>query len=78
MSQRPNDAFDAIFVVQIQGYYSYFVEAWIDYSLNWLYGIEKKAADNQHVKSELLEGIEYLKPQVIIANVTEKKILNIR
>ena len=75
MNQNPNDAFDGVFIVQIQGYYSYFVEAWVDYALNWQYGIEKKATDNQHVKSELLEGIEYLKPLLKIATTVEKKYL---
>ncbi|MBC7495386.1 MAG: DUF3416 domain-containing protein, partial [Flavobacterium sp.] len=75
MNQNPNDAFDGVFIVQIQGYYSYFIEAWVDYALNWQYGIEKKAADNQHVKSELLEGIEYLKPLVKTATAIEKKYL---
>ena len=74
MNQNPNDAFDGVFIVQIQGYYSYFIEAWVDYALNWQYGIEKKAADNQHVKSELLEGIEYLKPLVKIATLPKKNI----
>ena len=75
MNQNPNDAFDGVFIVQIQGYYSYFIEAWVDYALNWQYGIEKKATDNQHVKSELLEGIEYLKPLLKIATTVEKKYL---
>ena len=75
MNQNPNDAFDGVFIVQSQGYYSYFVEAWVDYALNWQYGIEKKATDNQHVKSELLEGIEYLKPLLKIATTVEKKYL---
>ena len=75
MNQNPNDAFDATFKVEKQGYYDYFVESWIDYALNWQYGIRKKIADNQNVKSELLEGIDYLKPLLTKASVSEKKYL---
>ena len=75
MNQNPNDAFDATFKVEKQGYYSYFVESWIDYALNWQYGIGKKIADNQNVKSELLEGIEYLKPLLSKGSASEKKYL---
>ena len=75
MNQNPNDAFDATFRVEKQGYYTYFVESWIDYALNWQYGIGKKIADNQNVKSELLEGIDYLKPLLTKASVSEKKYL---
>ena len=75
MNQNPNDAFDATFTVEKQGYYSYFVESWVDYALNWQYGIGKKIADNQHVKSELLEGIEYLKPLLTKVAAADKKYL---
>ena len=50
MNSLPNDAFETTFSVEKQGYYSYYVEAWIDYALNWQYGIGKKINDNQHVK----------------------------
>ncbi len=62
MFSKPNDEFEASFNIEKQGYYFYFVESWIDYALNWQYGIGKKIQDNQFVKSELLEGIEYIKP----------------
>jgi starch synthase (maltosyl-transferring) len=62
MQPLPNDAFEATFTVEKQGFYSYKVESWIDYALNWQYGITKKINDSQQVKSELLEGIEYIKP----------------
>ena len=75
MNQNPNAAFDATFTVEKQGYYSYFVESWVDYALNWQYGIGKKIADNQHVKSELLEGIEYLKPLLTKVAAADKKYL---
>lgn len=65
MNSLPNDAFEATFKVEKQGFYSYKIESWIDYALNWQYGITKKIKDDQHVKSELLEGIEYIKPLLL-------------
>ena len=76
MQALPNDVFEATFGVEKQGYYTYFVEAWIDYALNWQYGIGKKIKDNQHVTSELLEGVEYIKPLLEKVNASEKKYLN--
>jgi starch synthase (maltosyl-transferring) len=55
-----NNEWEGSFSVEKQGFYSYKVEAWVDYALNWQHGIERKINDNQHVKSELLEGIAYL------------------
>ena len=75
MNPNSNDSFFATFTVEKQGYYSYFVEAWVDYALNWQYGIEKKINDNQHVKSELLEGVEYLKPLLTKVSASDKKYL---
>ncbi len=75
MNPLPNDVYEATFVVDKQGYYSYFVEAWIDYALNWQYGIGKKIADNQYVKSELLEGVEYIKPLLSKVSASNKKYL---
>jgi starch synthase (maltosyl-transferring) len=57
-----NDEWQASFIVEKQGFYTYKVEGWVDYALNWQHGIERKIDDGQHVKSELLEGILYLKP----------------
>ena len=75
MNQNANDSFDASFLVNSQGFYSYFVQAWVDYALNWQYGIGKKIADNQLVKAELLEGIEYIKPLLNKVRAPEKKYL---
>ncbi|RXR23084.1 alpha-1,4-glucan--maltose-1-phosphate maltosyltransferase [Flavobacterium stagni] len=76
LTSVPNDSFVGDFTVEKQGFYSYFVEAWVDYALNWQYGITKKIKDNQHVKSELLEGIEYIKPLLDTVSASEKKYLN--
>lgn len=76
MIDSVNDSWEATFYVEKQGYYTYFVEAWIDYALNWQYGIGKKIGAEQVVKSELLEGIEYVKPLLKLVTEAEKKYLN--
>ena len=55
-----NDEYGASFVTEKQGFYSYKIEGWVDYALNWQHGIERKIDDYQHVNSELLEGAELL------------------
>lgn len=76
MLPTENDEWEAEFRVEKQGFYSYFIEGWVDYALNWQHGTERKINDNQHVKSELLEGAEYC--QAILKEVTkdEKAYLN--
>ncbi|MGS2726379.1 alpha-1,4-glucan--maltose-1-phosphate maltosyltransferase [Psychroserpens sp. BH13MA-6] len=64
-----NDEWKASFFVSKQGFYNYKVQGWVDYALNWQHGIERKIADNQHVKSELLEGVTYLEP--LLTRVTK-------
>lgn len=75
MISHPNDLYEASLTVNKQGHYTYFVEAWVDYALNWQYGIGKKIADNQYVKSELLEGIEYITPILKKVSAVDKKYL---
>ncbi|MGJ8745325.1 alpha-1,4-glucan--maltose-1-phosphate maltosyltransferase [Polaribacter sp.] len=60
MSPTFNDEYTASFTTEKQGYYSYKVEGWVDYFLNWQHGLERKIDDSQHVNSELLEGAELL------------------
>ena len=55
-----NDRFEATFTVEKQGFYQYQVRGWVDYALNWQHGIEAKLRDGQHVRSELLDGVQYL------------------
>jgi len=55
-----NDEWQASFTVEKQGNYFYKVQGWVDYALNWQYGIGRKIEDGQKVTSELLEGVEYL------------------
>ena len=75
MRPTENDAWTAEFKVEKQGTYTYFVEGWVDYALNWQHGTERKIQDNQHVKSELLEGAEYVKVVQKLADVDEKAYL---
>ncbi|MFD2827765.1 alpha-1,4-glucan--maltose-1-phosphate maltosyltransferase [Leeuwenhoekiella polynyae] len=60
LAHRVNDAYSANFVVENQGFYEYKIRGWIDHALNWQHGIEAKLKDAQYVKSELLDGIQYL------------------
>ena len=48
----------------------------VDYGIKWQNGIQRKIENNQHVKSELLEGIEFLKITSKKGNDTEKKYLD--
>ena len=70
-----NDEWIALFQVKKQGYYSYFVEGWVDYALNWQHGTDRKIKDNQYVKSELLEGAEYVRSVMEFATDSEKNYL---
>jgi len=60
MEHLGNDVYSGSFRVENQGFYEYKVRGWVDHGLNWQHGIEAKLADGQHVKSELLDGIQYL------------------
>lgn len=75
MSFIGNDEWAAEFKVEKQGSYSYFVEGWVDYALNWQHGTERKIFDHQNVSSELLEGAEYIKEILKSATKDEKKYL---
>jgi starch synthase (maltosyl-transferring) len=75
MHELGNDEWQASFMVEKQGFYTYKVEGWVDYALNWQHGVERKIDDNQYIISELLEGAELLKPLLKKANKTEKDYL---
>lgn len=75
MQDLGNDEWQTAFSVGKQGFYSYKIQGWVDYALNWQHGIERKIDDNQQVKSELLEGVEYLKPLIKKATKKEKDYL---
>ncbi|MEO0059674.1 MAG: hypothetical protein RLZZ312_1321 [Bacteroidota bacterium] len=75
MNPTENDGFVANFQVEKQGFYNYFVEGWVDYALNWQHGTERKIHDNQYVKSELLEGVEYIDAILKLVDTSEKVFL---
>jgi starch synthase (maltosyl-transferring) len=76
MTPTVNDEWIAEFKVEKQGSYTYFVEGWVDYALNWQHGTERKIQDNQHVKSEFLEGAEYVRAVQKLADDSENEYLN--
>ena len=75
MNAIANDEWKGSFVVEKQGFYTYKVEGWVDYALNWQHGISRKIDANQKVTSEMLEGVEYLKFIEKNATDIEKKYL---
>ncbi|MGV3459937.1 MAG: alpha-1,4-glucan--maltose-1-phosphate maltosyltransferase [Flavobacterium sp.] len=75
MHETGNDSWEATFTVEKQGFYSYCVEGWVDYALNWQHGTERKIKDNQRVTSELSEGAEYIKVLLDKATKQEKEYL---
>ena len=76
MTPTHNDEWFAEFQVEKQGKYIYFVEGWVDYALNWQHGTERKINDNQYVKSELLEGAEYVRAILSTVDASENEYLN--
>jgi len=76
MTPTHNDEWFAEFQVDKQGKYTYFVEGWVDYALNWQHGTERKINDNQYVKSELLEGAEYIRAILNLVDASDNEYLN--
>jgi len=76
MVHNQNDEWSAEFQVEKQGKYTYFVEGWVDYALNWQHGTERKINDNQYVKSELLEGAEYVRDILNAVDASDNEYLN--
>lgn len=75
MSPGLNDEYTASFSVEKQGFYHYSIAAWVDHALNWQHGIEAKIKDGQHVRSELLDGVQYLKYIIKKVKGTKKSYL---
>ncbi|QBN17655.1 alpha-1,4-glucan--maltose-1-phosphate maltosyltransferase [Flavobacterium nackdongense] len=76
MDATVNDSWNASFKVEKQGFYTYFVEGWVDYALNWQHGTLRKIQDHQYVKSELLEGAEYVRAILDVVDSNERDYLN--
>ncbi|QXP71202.1 alpha-1,4-glucan--maltose-1-phosphate maltosyltransferase [Polaribacter sp. R2A056_3_33] len=75
MTPTSNDENLASFQTSKQGYYSYKIEGWVDYALNWQHGLGRKIDDSQHVSSELLEGAELLAPMLEKVSSEDKNYL---
>jgi starch synthase (maltosyl-transferring) len=75
MHTEHSNYYQATFQVTEQGIYSYKVVGWVDYALNWQHGISRKIDDDQHVNSELLEGLYFLKKCMVKAKASEKQYL---
>ena len=75
MHATSNDQYAAHFITEKQGFYTYKIEGWVDYALNWQHGIERKIDDYQHVNSELLEGAELLFEIIDDVNSDDKNYL---
>lgn len=77
MAAGVNDEWHGSFQVTKQGTYAYKVEGWVDHPLNWQHGTERKIADGQYVRSELLEGITYCRPLLDKVNKDDRGYLNL-
>ena len=75
MTHIENDYWEAVFKVQKQGFYTYYIEGWVDYALNWQHGTTRKIEDGQNVTSELLEGATYIEAILNKVNASEKEYL---
>ncbi len=70
-----NDEWQALFTVKKQGFYTYKIQAWVDYALNWRHGLIRKVNDQQQVSSELLEGILFIKDIIKKVNAKDQSYL---
>lgn len=73
MVEQGNDVYRAEFRVEKQGLYEYSIQAWVDHALNWQHGIEAKLKDEQYVRSELLDGVQYLEYLAVRTTAREKE-----
>lgn len=69
-----NDRWKVEFTADKEGGYTYFIEAWVDYALNWQHELRRKVKAGQDVQVELLDGLQYLKPLEKLKG-TEKKFI---
>lgn len=76
MQPTSNDEYRASFITKKQGFYSYKIEGWVDYALNWQHGIKRKIDDYQHVNSELLEGAEIISEILKKVSAEDKEYLS--
>lgn len=67
-----NDRWQVDLIPEKEGMYTYYLEAWVDYALNWQHELRRKVKGGQNVEVELLDGLQYLKPLESLTG-TEKK-----
>lgn len=60
MKSLVNDAWEGSFDVEKPGNYTFYLESWVDYGLNWQHELVRKVDGGQQVGVELLDGIQYL------------------
>lgn len=63
LEHQGNDIYSAEISIEKAGNYEYKIQAWLDYALTWLHGLEKKHADGQNVAVHITDGkahIEHL------------------
>jgi len=70
-----NDRWRVEFIAEKEGEYSYYIEAWVDYALNWQHELRRKVKAGQNVEVELLDGLQYLKNLKKLTG-TEKKFVS--
>ncbi|HEX8059631.1 MAG TPA: alpha-1,4-glucan--maltose-1-phosphate maltosyltransferase [Cyclobacteriaceae bacterium] len=61
MKPASNDEWQASFYVTEKGHYRFKVEAWVDHFDTWFDGFRKKAEARVDVKTELMEGVNFLR-----------------
>ncbi|MEI9921380.1 MAG: alpha-1,4-glucan--maltose-1-phosphate maltosyltransferase [Bacteroidota bacterium] len=61
MNSTWNDEWLAVFYVTEKGFYRFKVEAWVDHFDTWYDGFKKKADAKVDVKTELMEGVNFLR-----------------
>jgi len=76
MEHLGDDVHRVSFKVLKQGFYIYRISAWVDHAQNWQHGIEAKLKDNQHVNSELLDGVQHLQVLTKKISSADKKYIN--
>jgi len=69
-----NDSWKVSFTPEKEGDYRFFIEAWVDYALNWQHELRRKVQGGQDVHVELLDGLQYLRPLEKLKG-TEKKLV---
>jgi starch synthase (maltosyl-transferring) len=71
MESKPDDWWQASFVVERVGTYVYSFEAWVDHFKTWQTGLRRKADAKQDVKTELLIGSDLVRKTAARATASD-------